>query len=48
MVEYQNIFTQVQVKGPPELGVDERGILASERTQSTRNNTWLGRLGNAQ
>ena len=23
MAEYQNIFTQVQVKGPPEMGMDE-------------------------
>ena len=23
MAEYQNIFTQVQVQGPPELGVEE-------------------------
>ena len=25
MAEYQNIFTQVQVKGPPEMGMDEAG-----------------------
>ena len=25
MAEYQNIFTQVQVKGPPEMGMDETG-----------------------
>ena len=42
MAEYQNIFTQVQVKGPPEMGMDETGNLSSERTKSTRNNTWLG------
>ena len=42
MAEYQNIFTQVQVKGPPEMGMDEDGNLSSERTKSTRNNTWLG------
>ena len=23
MVEYQNIFTQVQVQGPPEMGMGE-------------------------
>ena len=38
MAEYQNIFTQVQVKGPPEMGMDEAGNLSSERTKSTRNN----------
>ena len=48
MAEYQNIFTQVQVKGPPEMGMDEAGNLSSERTKSTRNNTWLGYIGNAQ
>ena len=32
MAEYQNIFTQVQVKGPPEMGMDETGNLSSERT----------------
>ena len=48
MAEYQNIFTQVQVKGPPEMGMDETGELSSERTKTTRNNTWLGYLGNAQ
>ena len=48
MAEYQNIFTQVQVKGPPEMGMDETGNLSSERTKSTRNNTWLGYIGNAQ
>ncbi len=48
MAEYQNIFTQVQVKGPPELGIDERGVLTAERTDATRNNTLVGRLGNAQ
>jgi photosynthetic reaction center M subunit len=32
MAEYQNIFTQVQVKGPPEMGMDEAGNLSSERT----------------
>ena len=48
MAEYQNIFTQVQVKGPPEMGMDEVGNLSSERTKSTRNNTWLGYIGTAQ
>ena len=41
MAEYQNIFTQVQVKGPPEMGMDETGELSSERTKTTRNNCLL-------
>jgi photosynthetic reaction center M subunit len=32
MAEYQNIFTQVQVQGPAEMGVDPAGALARERT----------------
>ena len=35
MVEYQNIFTQVQVQGPPEMGLDRRGRL-DERTQTRK------------
>ena len=34
MAEYQNIFTQVQVQGPPELGVED-GINLDERTRNT-------------
>ena len=34
MAEYQNIFTQVQVQGPPELGVEE-GVNLDERTRNT-------------
>ena len=31
MIEYQNIFTQVQVQGPPELGMDNENNMAEER-----------------
>ncbi|MDC0913682.1 hypothetical protein OAQ47_07155 [Paracoccaceae bacterium] len=32
MIEYQNIFTQVQVRGPAEMGLDnEAGTMAAER-----------------
>ncbi|KPP93902.1 photosynthetic reaction center subunit M [Erythrobacter sp. HL-111] len=47
MATYQNIFTQVQVIGPPEMGIP----LAPEediRIPSTGNNYWLGKIGQAQ
>ena len=44
MAEYQNIFTQVQVKGPPEMGMDETGELSSERTKTTRNSHFLTKI----
>ena len=47
MAEYQNIFTQVQVQGPPELGVIEE-VFLEERTQNTRFSKLLGWFGNAQ
>ena len=47
MAEYQNIFTQVQVQGPPELGVEE-GVNLDERTRNTSFSTLLGWFGNAQ
>ena len=31
MAEYQNILTQVQVRGPAEMGLDEKGVLAALR-----------------
>lgn len=46
-MEYQNIFTQVQVQGPPEMGVDP-GNIAAERTKSARFSTLAGWFGNAQ
>lgn len=48
MAEYQNIFTQVQVQGPPELGMDPTGSLARERSKSTNFSKLLGTFGNAQ
>ena len=47
MAEYQNIFTQVQVQGPPELGIED-GINLDERTRNTSFSTLLGWFGNAQ
>ncbi len=47
MATYQNIFTQVQVKGPPEMGVP----LAPEediRIPTTGYNYWMGKIGQAQ
>ncbi len=46
-MEYQNIFTQVQVQGPPEMGVDP-GDLTRERTKSARFSKLAGLFGNAQ
>jgi photosynthetic reaction center M subunit len=48
MAEYQNIFTQVQVQGPPEMGVDPAGALSRERTTGTSFNKLAGLFGNAQ
>ena len=47
MAEYQNIFTQVQVQGPAELGVEE-GVNLDERTRNASFSTLLGWFGNAQ
>ncbi len=45
--EYQNIFTQVQVHGPADLGVDvETGIW--ERGEKTWTSYWMGKIGDAQ
>jgi len=47
MAEYQNIFTQVQVQGPPEMGmVDDVDL--RERTRGTGFSTLFGWFGNAQ
>ena len=48
MAEYQNIFTQVQVQGPPEMGVDPDGRISRERTTGTRFSSLAGLFGNAQ
>ena len=47
MVEYQNIFTQVQVQGPPEMGMAGNADLA-DRTKRAGFSSTLGWLGNAQ
>ena len=47
-MEYQNIFTQVQVQGPPEMGMDPTGDIASERTSKAGFSKLAGILGNAQ
>ena len=46
-MEYQNIFTQVQVQGPPELGMDPTGELSAARTGATFSKL-AGVFGNAQ
>jgi photosynthetic reaction center M subunit len=47
MATYQNIFTQVQVQGPPEMGVPH--LDGSEgRLALTTHNYWMGKLGQAQ
>ena len=48
MAEYQNIFTQVQVRGPAEVGLDPKGILEAERGGTPRFSNLLGWMGNAQ
>ncbi|MBI1402601.1 MAG: photosynthetic reaction center subunit M [Porphyrobacter sp.] len=47
MATYQNIFTQVQVKGPPEMGIP---LPAGEdiRIPTTGYTYWLGKIGQAQ
>ena len=48
MAEYYNIFNQVQVQGPPELGMDNGRGLAAARIGTPRYSTLIGWLGNAQ
>jgi photosynthetic reaction center M subunit len=47
MAEYQNIFTQVQVRAAPEMGLVE-GVELENRTKSAGFSTLLGWFGNAQ
>ena len=47
MAEYQNIFTQVQVRGAPEMGMVE-GVELENRTKSASFSTLMGWIGNAQ
>ena len=48
MPEYQNIFTQVQVQGPPEWGTDNENDMLKERSGEPWFSTLVGLFGNAQ
>ena len=48
MPEYQNLFNQVQVQGPPEWGMDNGRGLAGERGGKPFFSTLAGWIGNAQ
>ncbi len=47
MASYQNIFTQVQLRGTPEMGVDLPAG-SSKRVGKPGYSYWMGKLGNAQ
>ncbi|NNL18763.1 MAG: photosynthetic reaction center subunit M [Boseongicola sp.] len=47
MAEYQNIFSQVQIQGPPEMGMVE-DVDLGERTKGASFSSLLGWFGNAQ
>ena len=46
MREYQNIFTNIQVRGNPEMGIDLP--VGEEREGTPFFNYWIGKIGNAQ
>ncbi|KQB95267.1 photosynthetic reaction center subunit M [Loktanella sp. 1ANDIMAR09] len=48
MAEYQNIFTQVQVQGPPEMGLPGPDGTAIDRGTTTGFSKLAGLFGNAQ
>ncbi|MCG6884284.1 MAG: photosynthetic reaction center subunit M [Silicimonas sp.] len=48
MTEYQNIFNQVQVRGPAEMGTDDYGTLTEDRSSKTGFSSLLGWFANAQ
>ena len=48
MAEYQNIFTQVQVRGPPDMGVPLTARQRGPASGKPASSTWLGRFGDAQ
>ena len=48
MADYQNIFTQVQVQGPPEMGVAADPTTMRERGSKTFFSSLFGLFGNAQ
>ncbi|KUJ79802.1 photosynthetic reaction center subunit M [Ruegeria profundi] len=48
MIEYQNIFTQVQVQGEPEWGMDDNRQMSRERIGKPFFSKLVGWVGNAQ
>ena len=46
--EYQNVFTQTQVQGAPEWGVNDNGRMMEERGGKPFFSPLVGWLGNAQ
>ncbi len=48
MAEYQNIFTRVQVRAAPEMGMPRAFGDAFDRNDATTFNRWLGKIGDAQ
>lgn len=48
MAEYQNIFTAVQVRGHPEMGVPTKDGSVFPRAGEPFFSYWLGKIGNAQ
>ena len=48
ITEYQNIFNQVQVRGPAEMGTDDYGTLMDDRSKNPRFSTLFGWFANAQ
>ncbi len=48
ITEYQNIFNQVQVRGPAEMGTDDYGTLMEDRTKSATFSSLFGWFANAQ
>ena len=44
MAEYHNILTQVQVRGPAEMGLDEKGLAARERGWNRASRQYLAML----
>ncbi len=47
-LEYQNIFTRVQVRGPDDLGPPRTGDKIWPRTKNPSHNHWFGKIGDAQ
>jgi photosynthetic reaction center M subunit len=48
ITEYQNIFNQLQVRGPAEMGTDDYGTLTQDRSKGASFSSLFGWLGNAQ